>query len=192
MRMNLSGDFKGHPDNAVSCLSLLAGPDTSMLTNACRRYGCTCVECLNGFLSPRMSISLTHQSGNLVKSLPNHFKDDRWRVDEYNFVMHLDPSIQSALRSSRSLLQGFVDILQIVVKCPEAKKVPTPENILQCANERSISVPHTQEYLQHAGAQKGCYAALHLLFNAAKKQDLKAGDGQCPRSLGRSWSALPA
>jgi hypothetical protein len=39
MRMNLSGDFKGHPENAVSCLSLLSGPASSMLSNACLRYG---------------------------------------------------------------------------------------------------------------------------------------------------------
>ncbi|KAL3492332.1 hypothetical protein BJX62DRAFT_236364 [Aspergillus germanicus] len=177
MRMNLSGDFEGHPENAVSCLSLLSGPASSMLSSACLRYGSTCGECLNGFLSPRMSISLTNQCVNLVGFLCNHFKDDRWRVDKYNFLMHLDPSIHSALRTSPSLLQGFVDIFQIIEKCPEEKNIPTPENILQCVNERSISLPHTQEYLQHAGTQKGCHAVLNLLFNAARKQDQMAGDG---------------
>jgi hypothetical protein len=139
-----------------------------------------------------MSISLTNQCVNLVGFLRNHFKDDRWRVDKYNFLMHLDSSTHSALRTSPSLLQGFVDIFQIIEKCLEEKNIPTAENILQCVNERSTSLPHTQEYLQHAGTQKGCHAALNLLFNAARKQDQKAGDGECQRRLGQSWSVLPA
>lgn len=60
--LNLSDHFRGHPDSAVSCLALLSGQDSLRRTDACLRYGCTCGECLEGFLSSRMSSSLIFHS----------------------------------------------------------------------------------------------------------------------------------
>jgi hypothetical protein len=49
--LNLSDHFRGYPDTAVSCLSLLSAPETLGLNGECLRYGCRCGECLEGFLS---------------------------------------------------------------------------------------------------------------------------------------------
>lgn len=59
--LNLSDHFEGNPDTAVSCLSLLSGQDGWGLNKACLRYGCTCGECAEGFLSARMRRSLVFQ-----------------------------------------------------------------------------------------------------------------------------------
>ncbi|KAL4760952.1 uncharacterized protein BDW70DRAFT_136527 [Aspergillus foveolatus] len=56
--LNLSDHFRGYPDTAVSCHSLLSGPETLGLNNERLRWGCTCRECLGGFLSARMRKTL--------------------------------------------------------------------------------------------------------------------------------------
>ena len=49
--LSLSDHFTGYPDSTVPCLSLLSGPEALGLSNERLRYGCTCGECLGGFLS---------------------------------------------------------------------------------------------------------------------------------------------
>ncbi|KAJ0416963.1 hypothetical protein BJY00DRAFT_290635 [Aspergillus carlsbadensis] len=192
MTMNMSGDFKGYPERAVDCLSLLSSPDTPMLTNTCLRYGCTCGECLEGFLSPRMSISLIQHCKNLSGFLEIDIEYDDWVMENRKFLVHLGSNVRRELASSANLRQGFVNIFRLVTRCLKAKQVPSSVNIERRSANRAKWQPHTGEYLRSAGTQKGCNAAIRYLFSAVKGRDVKAGNGECQQTLQQSWSALPA
>ncbi|TGO70178.1 hypothetical protein BOTNAR_0003g00720 [Botryotinia narcissicola] len=57
-------ELVGLPFGAIACLSLLKYrylPSSPLNTQALRlKYGCTCGECIEGFLSPRMKLTLLH------------------------------------------------------------------------------------------------------------------------------------
>ncbi|KAL2793476.1 hypothetical protein BJX66DRAFT_338795 [Aspergillus keveii] len=182
----VSGGFKGHHNLAVASLSLLADPATSMLSNACLRYGCTCGKCLEGFLSPRMSMSLIWHAENLFKMLNNKVEDDAWIRDNYQLLVHLNSNGKRNLANSEPCRQGFLNTLHVVMQCLKAKKIPTSENIAGNTLE-----PHTHAYLRLVGTQHGCHAILRLLFDYAKERDEKAGNGATKRGLKESWSTLP-
>lgn len=61
-------DFKGWDDDDVACVSLLKGGDRNPSPYGLEgfRYGCSCGQCLGGFLSKRMSFSLHTQANYLA------------------------------------------------------------------------------------------------------------------------------
>ncbi|KAL4745592.1 hypothetical protein BDW72DRAFT_186441 [Aspergillus terricola var. indicus] len=190
--LSLSDHFRGYPDSAVSCLSLLSRPDTLGLNDKCLRYGCTCGECLEGFLSARMSKTLIFHGETMYDLIQDEIDDGGFWVKYNDYVLvHLEPDVRKNLKTNKSLRKGFVNIFRIVVECLEAKRVPTAENLEWCCNNRSEWPPDTKNYLRRAGTQMGCYAVLRYMFDAAKEQDEKAGDGECQLILEEEWSVLP-
>lgn len=189
--LNLSDHFKGNPDTAVSCLSLLFG-DALGLNKECLRYGCTCGECVEGFLSARMRSSLIFQ-GETMYDLMQYGIDDGgfWVKDNDYILVHLDPNVRKNLKTNKSLRRGFVNIFQIAMACLEAKKAPTAENLEWCYNNRSEWPPDTKNYLRRAGTLMGCRAVLRHMFDTAKENDEKAGNRECQIILKKKWSDLP-
>lgn len=190
--LNLSDHFNGNSDSAVSCLSLLFGQDALGLNKACLRYGCTCGECVEGFLSARMRSSLIFQGETMYDLMQYGIDDgDFWIKDNDYILVHLHLDVRKNLKTNKSLRKGFVNIFQIAVECLEAKKVPTAENLGWCCNNRSEWPPDTKNYLRRAGTQLGCRAVLRHMFDVAKENDEKAGDGECQLILKKKWSDLP-
>ncbi|KAJ9297976.1 hypothetical protein DTO271G3_4197 [Paecilomyces variotii] len=190
--LNVSDHFKGNPDTAVSCLSLLLGQDALGPNRARLRYGCTCGECVEGFLSARMRSSLIFQAEIMYDQMQNEIDDGGSWTDYHDFNLeHLDPDVRNNLKTNKSLRKGFVNIAQIAVECLEAKKVPTVENLVWFCDHRSEWPPDTKNYLRRAGTQMGCRAVLRGIFDAAKEGDEKAGNGECQLILKREWSDLP-
>ncbi|BCS30202.1 uncharacterized protein APUU_80505A [Aspergillus puulaauensis] len=69
-------------------------------------------------------------------------------------------------------------MFQLAVECFGARKVPTVDNLERwCYNNQSEGGPDTKNYLQCAGAQMGCWAVLRVMFDAAKAEDEKIGNG---------------
>ncbi|PYH99228.1 hypothetical protein BO71DRAFT_476797 [Aspergillus ellipticus CBS 707.79] len=190
--LNLSDHFKGYPDTAVSCLSLLLGRNASGRDKACLRYGCTCGECLEGFLSPRMRSSLICQ-GEINYDLHQEGIDDGsfWIQDNDYTLVHLDPDVRRNLKTNKSLRKGFVNIFRIAVECLKAERAPTAANLEWCCNNRSEWPPDTKNYLRRAGTQMDCRAVLRYMFDTAKEEDEKAGSGECQLILKQEWSDLP-
>lgn len=190
--LNVSDQFTGNPDTAVSCLSLLAGQDALGLNKACLRYGCTCGECVKGFLSARMRLSLIYQ-GEIMYDVMQYGIDDGgfWATSCDLRLKHLDPDVRQNLKTNKSLRKGLVNIFQIAAECLEAKRVPTVENLKQCCNDRNEWPPNTKNYLRRAGTEMGFRAVLREMFNIAKESDEKAGDGDCQHMLKKEWSDLP-
>jgi hypothetical protein len=58
--LHVSDGFQGFPSPAVECLSLLGLAPGEVLDLSISRlkYGCTCGQCIDGFLSPRMKLAL--------------------------------------------------------------------------------------------------------------------------------------
>jgi hypothetical protein len=189
--MNLSDHFEGYPDAAVSCLSLLFGQESLGLNRACLRYGCTCGGCVGGFLSTRMRYSLIRQGETTFDLMQNEIDDGGSWIEFNEFRLeHLDLEVRKNLKTNKSLRKGFVNIFQIAVECLKARKVPTAENLRWCYNNRSEWPTHTKNYLRRAGTQMGCRAVLRYMFDAAKEEDEKAGNGEC-QLLRKEWSHLP-
>ncbi|KAL2871683.1 uncharacterized protein BJX67DRAFT_389187 [Aspergillus lucknowensis] len=190
--LNISDHFEGYPDAAVSCLSLLFGQDALGVSRACLRYGCTCGECIEGFLSARMRSSLIFHGEIMFDLIQNGLYDGQfWIEDNDDILGYLDPGVRKNLETNKSLRKGFVNIFQIAVECLRAKKAPTAENLEWCSNNRSEWPPDTKNYLRRAGAQMGCRAVLRYIFDTAREQDEKAGDGECQLTLKEKWSDLP-
>ncbi|TGO80774.1 hypothetical protein BELL_0001g00350 [Botrytis elliptica] len=63
----------GIPFGAVACMSLLKYrylPSSPLNTQALRlKYGCTCGECIEGFVSPRMKLTLLHCAVTITQSI---------------------------------------------------------------------------------------------------------------------------
>ncbi|PKX91234.1 uncharacterized protein P174DRAFT_376578 [Aspergillus novofumigatus IBT 16806] len=190
--LNLSDHFEGYPDAAVSCLSLLFGQGSLGFNRACLRYGCTCGVCVGGFLSARMRSSLIFQGETTFDLMQNDIDDGGFWIEVNKFKLeHLDLEVRKNLKTNKSLRKGFANIFQIAAECLKARKVPTAENLKWCCNNRSEWPPHTKNYLRRAGTQMGFRAVLRYMFDAAKEEDEKAGNGECQRILREEWSRLP-
>jgi GNAT superfamily N-acetyltransferase len=190
--LNLSDHFKGYPDTAVSCLSLLSGPDTLRLSDACLRYGYTCGECLEGFISARMSSALIFQGETTYDLIQEGIDDGSfWVKDNDYLLIHLDHDVRRNLRTNKSFRKGFANIFRIAVDCLKANRVPTAESLEWCCNNRSEWPPDTKNYMRRSGTAMGCRAVLRYMFDAAKEEDEKAGNGECQLVLKEAWSDLP-
>lgn len=188
----MSDHFKGYSNTAVSCLSMLSGRDTLGLNDACLRYGCTCGECLEGLISARMKISLILQGETVYDLIQEEIDDGGFGVKDNDYILvHLDPDVRKNLKTNKSLRKGFVNIFQLSVECLKANRVPTAENLEWCGNNRSEWPLDTKNYLRRAGTQMGCRAVLRYMFDAAKQEDEKVGNGECQLILKKEWSDLP-
>ncbi|KAJ5263953.1 hypothetical protein N7478_011558 [Penicillium angulare] len=190
--LNVSDHFKGNPQTAVRCLSLLLGQDGLGLNEACLQYGCTCGECVGGFLSARMMSALLFQAETTYDLMQNDIDDGGLWVKFNDWKLeHLDPDVRHNLKTNKSIRKGFVNMFQIAAECLGAKQVPTAQNLERWCNDRREWPPDTKNFLRRAGTQMGCRAALRRMFDAAKDEDEKAGNGEFQRILGKEWSDLP-
>ncbi|GAB1217283.1 hypothetical protein ATERTT37_006519 [Aspergillus terreus] len=189
---NISDCFEGYPDAAVSCLSLLSGQEALGLNRACLRYGCTCGECVGGFLSARMRFSLIiHGQENFDLAQDGIDDGGFWIEASGHRLEHLGLEVRENLKTNKSLRKGFVNMFQIAVECLKARQVPTAENLKWFRDNQSEWPPHTKNYLRRAGTWMGCRAVLRYMFDRAKEEDEKAGDGQCQLVFNKEWSRLP-
>jgi hypothetical protein len=188
--LNISDGFKGYPEAAVSCLSLLSGQDASGLDKARLQYGCTCGECLGGFLSARMSRSLIVQGETLYDLIRQDIGRGNLWIDDNDYILiYLDHDVRRNLKTNKSLRKGFRKLFKIAAECLKAGRVPTAENLEWCCDNSERPL-HTKNYLLDAGTQMGCRAVLRYMFDAARSQDEKAGDGECQLGLKNDWSGL--
>ena len=189
--LNLSDSFKGNPETAVPCLSLLAGEDLG-INRACLRYGCTCGECVGGFLSSRMRSSLIFQAETICDIMGDRIDNGGlWVEWNYIYLEYLEPDVRKNLETNESLRKSFVNVFQITTECLKAKKVPTAENLERDSINRGEWPPHTKNSLRGAGTRMGDWAVVRSMFDAAKENDEKAGNGECQLILDKEWSDLP-
>ena len=98
MRIDISDKFRGFPPDATTCLSLLLnGPTTSTLSSTqslCLKYGCTCGQCVDGFMSQRMKLALLFQAEVTYDILDLEISGGpSWCEFHEDIINHVTPAI---------------------------------------------------------------------------------------------------
>lgn len=188
----MSDLFSGFTPKQVECLELLGNPNPSADELMRLAFGCSCGECLSGFLSPRNLLALLCQA-EIHHDMLNDELDTgfiagmewwEWREDLFE---HLDPHIRDNLRTNKSLRRGFANVFGYVAEALRAKKLPLTDAVLPyAANEWP---PHVKNYMQRGGT---VFAVVQACFDCAIDQDMYLGDGEHYRTFHEDIDVLPA
>lgn len=174
----VSDQFEGHQVESIACLMLLRGmSNTSDLDIRRFGYGCTCGECIGGFMSPRTTFALLCQAGILhdqlnadVAELPGPLRCEG--KDRYFKLMR--PYVRANLFTNKSLRQGFTDLFAYIASCLRSKQALTTENVLAALGPPSGWPRCTKDFLQRGGSVA---SAILLVFDFAMDQDEMVGNG---------------
>ncbi|KAF5879495.1 putative ankyrin repeat family protein [Botrytis fragariae] len=190
MTVVISDNFSGFTSDATSCqFVLLTGSmptnlsDTQLLLQL--KCGCTCGECIGGFLSPRMKLALLFQAethyDSLNDSIHMSLGDDGvdWLWLQEGLIEHVHPGLQQNFKTNKSLRQGFANMFNYIATCLKANKPPTRKNVLKVWEEAREWPPATSNYLQWGGTlENKVEAVLEKVFEYAHAQNEIFGDGE--------------
>jgi len=152
------------------------------------RYGCTCGDCIGGFLSPRMRLALS--------SVAEAQCDVRNKHQRQN---HLYDSVESQENSPTSPRdtyetldrreQTLNTICQRIIKCLGSRIILTSANVLaifgmESTDEESSCAGPTPE-------REDAERAINTLFRRAKKRNEFTGDGSFQRNHAEQIKKLP-
>lgn len=141
------------------------------------KYGCTCGQCIGGFLSPRMKFALLCVSES-EHDMMQSFMDDTgpdWVSTNYDNLLYLPESVRENLKTNKSMRQGFSHMFSHFAKCLEQGRMPTEGEILDFYRSHvSEWPPVTRNYLQRGGSVA---AIANTIFEKAMDRDEWAGDG---------------
>ncbi|KAK4247371.1 hypothetical protein C7999DRAFT_41334 [Corynascus novoguineensis] len=202
----ISDDFEGFSSSEIACLAALTGTeildiaelsnqDISAISSATDdmvsrfpkintirhtlrlQYGCTCGECLGGFLSPKMRFALLCQAQYRHDTLNEalHASGSEWVAMNAPELVYLATPVRQNMNTNKSMRQGFTNMCKHIARCLEKKRVPNEETVLHLyRSETSEWPPVTAHYLQRGGTVA---AVVMMLFNHAMHGDEWAGDG---------------
>lgn len=184
MTVVVSDLFKGYSDADVKKLLALRGVTApTPLQQARTKYGCTCGECLGGFLSPRMRVSMKIAC---EWENDNEMNDEAaiWKDAEENDTSFMDPptwqylpaAIKPFMKSNKNYRIGHRLLHGHIITCLDKKIVPNEQNILEVIEEASEWPPATKNFLQKAGLA-GIEAVMRAVVGRMVETDLKAGCG---------------
>ncbi len=179
----VSNEFRGFSDESVLCLLKLRGMrDLTMEEIARVKARCTCGECIEGFLSPRMSLALLCQAEITNDMLNADISDGAmWCTFNEYCTTHIRQDVRNNLQTNKSMRQGFSNMFDHVAKCLRTKQVPDGPNVLQVMRNYSEWPPVTKNFLERGGRVSD---ALNAIFDHAMDQDEKAGDGDFMETFG--------
>jgi GNAT superfamily N-acetyltransferase len=173
----ISDKFRGFPTTVVDCISHLKGlQNPSAIEIARIKYGCTCGQCIGGFISPRMKFALLAHSEMTHDEL-DMFVDDgplMWFGQDCLFE-HVAPATKENFRTNKSLREGFRNLFDHIASCLRKNIIPTTQNILQVWRDSSEWPPVTKNYLERGGTPA---SALSAVFDCAVAKDENTGDGE--------------
>lgn len=141
------------------------------------KYGCTCGQCIGGFLSPRMKLALLCvaevEHDNMYTFMDDTGPD--WVTFNYDNLEHLPESVRENLNTNKSMRQGFSNMFSHFAKCLEQGRMPTEGEVLDFYQTHvSEWPPVTRNYLQRGGSVA---AVANTIFEKAMERDEWAGDG---------------
>ncbi|KAH7014211.1 uncharacterized protein B0I36DRAFT_397667 [Microdochium trichocladiopsis] len=143
------------------------------------KFGCSCGQCVDGFLSPRMlellSTNAESVHGHLELTL-EYIGDDGPAFAEDTAMCYpsLPPAIVSRMRTNKSVRAGFVAMFGHFATCLQAGRVPNEANVRQVIQEASEWPPVTRNYLESVGTVAAVGACL---FASTMDVSPHAGDG---------------
>ena len=191
---HISDEFQGFNDESVMCLSQLKGLQDANRHEMLRmRYGCSCGQCTEGFLSPRMRFTLSGQAGYQYDMLRELGVDDgRHFVELWSGeVKYVPVGARENMNTNKSMRQGFANLCDHFNTCIQKDGIlslPTKENVLLALREASEWPPVSRHFLQRGGTVESVGS---MLFETAMNQDRYAGDYELLAEFEDDISKLP-
>ena len=189
MTICISDRFRGYLPQTVACLGVLQGlPDLSGDRALRLKYGCTCGECLLGFVSPRMKFVLLAEAEMTHDMLSSEVMEDFWCDWNEHNTTYIASALKQNFRTNKSLRKGFANMFDHIASCLRQKTIPTEENVLNAWRHASEWPPVTRNFLEKGGKVEN---ALRAVFDNARDQDYKAGDGTIMEIFAEDILKLP-
>ncbi|KAF0317114.1 hypothetical protein GQ607_015631 [Colletotrichum asianum] len=178
-RMRLVADeFDGFDKSSTTCLLLLQGigePSSEQRTRA--TFGCTCNECLEGFLSPRMLMKLSEQAQreygymtSLLVTPPGH---KGWYMEFKDLLKYFSKQFRSQVRASKPLQTAIVLVMGAVAKCLSSGEIPRESAVVG-----HLKADEAWARIENLFFRKGgtVNAVLSVVFVRARLLDIEVGD----------------
>jgi len=190
LTIDVSDKFRGYPDEvAKELLTLRAINNPTNTQLQCAKFGCTCGDCLSGYLSPRMRV--------LIKTVCEYendqdmYDEDMWsqpgqpkgqvddKLDSWMCAPSwevLPASVKPYMKSNKSVRKGHRLLFGHIIRCLDQGLVPTVANIADSVDNEGEWPPDCRNFLQRAGAA-GIQSVLRFAIETSREKDLKAGGG---------------
>ncbi|KAK4031568.1 hypothetical protein C8A01DRAFT_21238 [Parachaetomium inaequale] len=155
------------------------------------KYGCTCGQCIGGFLSPRMHYALLCQAEVRYDMLAEDLGEtgSAWVAINGRDLRYLASSVRENLKTNKSMRRGFINMCDHIAHCLRDGRLPDEETVLDVyRNKRSEWPPVTRNYLERGGTVA---AVATMLFERAMESDAWAGDGMLVENHGDEIKNLP-
>jgi GNAT superfamily N-acetyltransferase len=189
---HLSDLFKGFPEESLRCLiELKSLVDVTGAEKARLKYGCTCGECLSGFLSPRMRLAIQYQAEithDMLDFTMDEVNGEDFVEDNEEELKFVHDYVRANMKTNKSMRQGFANICLHFATCTTTLAVPTEANVLLALRNANEWPPASKNFLQRGGT---IYSVGSMLFQAAMDQDWLAGDGNFLETLEHDILKLP-
>ena len=191
MTVCVSDRFRGYQPSSISCLSALKGIENPTPIQLLRlKYGCTCNACIQGFISPRMKFALLSHAEMTHDTMNSDLHEEAgfWCMVNEENIRHVDLDIRRNFLTNKSLRAGFTNVFDYIAGCLRASAIPTTQNVLEIWENSSEWPPVTRNFLERGGTVA---SALKVVFEYARDQDAKAGDGEFMEIFSDSILELP-
>ena len=176
--------FRGFSESNIASVGMLTGVEVSDLDHIDVqriKYGCICGACIDGFLSPRMHLTLLR-----------HAKEQQLRLQEWcaastdgsigfpkTFISTgaekcLPILVKDHLTTNQLVRKGFVNMWTCVVECLAENMAPSKENVMQLWESRlpRLRSGKGKAFLDSGGSVK---VVANMLFCIARSRDELAG-----------------
>lgn len=190
----VSDRFTGYSQQFVEILCALKGLSNPSLEELLRlKYGCTCGQCQEGFLSPRMRFALLRSaettSDMLLDGIGN--TDGNLFLEEHRrFLKYVQPSMHDYMRIDTGIRKGFANLFKHFAQFLQDSTEPPRElKILEMVISKREGSSMAKRYLDYGGTVDAVGAAL---FRTVMDKSQSAGDGTTWNSFAADLEALPA
>lgn len=163
----ISDNFTGYSQLHVEMLCTLQGLSNLSLEELLRlKYGCTCGQCQEGFLSPRMRFTLAQIADSAAAAVGDEcawMDGDLFLEKHERYLMYLRPRVYDEMRTSPDIRLGFLSLFSHFALCLRDSTEPPRElKVLEMVistkeEEESTMAKH---YLDFGGTVEAVGSAL--------------------------------
>ncbi|KIX94691.1 uncharacterized protein Z520_09737 [Fonsecaea multimorphosa CBS 102226] len=129
----VSDDFEGHTVASAKCIALLKQVKIDTEEDLEQfRYGCTCGECIDGYLSPRMRFALSLRADMLYHRLQedmDNLSGDIWVSANESALEHLPDYCLKLLSRYRASREGCIRLCCHITDCLDVCSPPDKASI---------------------------------------------------------------
>jgi ribosomal protein S18 acetylase RimI-like enzyme len=191
---HISDRFEGYSKSTVSCVVRLRGLVLTEMTDVELlrvSAGCTCGQCISGFLSPRMCFALDREAGlryGLLSDGLESYSGADWVEFNEDDLQYLPERVRDNLKTNKSMRQGFTNLCLYIATCIRDKMGPCEVNVLAALRDANEWPPATKSFLQRGGS---IASVASMIFERAMNNDEWAGDGDLEELFGKEIAELP-